>query len=134
MDLKLSRTDFIQAGIFGVMTDTNEKQIGVTLEHSYPGSNLPISYIPKIPPGVYTCVRGIHQLVGMSTPFETFEITNVPGHTNILIHVGNTNVDSSGCVLLGTSRSGNMILESRLAFGAFMQMQAGVNAFALIVE
>lgn len=135
MDLKLTRNLFCQGGIFGVLirVDTGEA-IAVTLEHSYVGNNEPISYVPKLPPGEYLCVKGMHQLAHMNQPFETFEITEVPGHSNILLHVGNTNDDSEGCVLLGCSQSGTMILESKKAFDAFMQLQAYCNTFLLVVE
>lgn len=135
MDLKLVRNSFGQGGIFGTLIriDTGET-IAVTLEHAYVGTNEPISYVPKLPPGEYLCVKGMHQLAHMNQPFETFEIIDVPGHSNILLHVGNTNDDSEGCVLLGCSQSGNMILESRKAFEAFMQLQVYCDVFKLVVE
>jgi hypothetical protein len=136
MDLKLTRPpgSFKSYGIFGFLSDMIDNLICVTLEHAYAGSNEPITFIPKLPPGVYTCVRGMHQLAGMNQPFETFEITGVPGHSGILFHVGNTNDDSECCVLLGTSVSGTMITFSRNAFNKFMALQAGVDSFALVVE
>jgi hypothetical protein len=135
MDLLLKRNEFQSAGIFGLLMSLDKSCIVAhTLEHSYVGSNEPICYIPKLPPGVYLCERGMHQLEGMSFPFETFEITHVPGHTQILLHVGNTNDDSAGCVLLGSARSNNMITQSRIAFAAFMKLQAGIDTFKLVVE
>jgi len=43
------------------------------------------------------------------------QIMNVSGFTDILIHVGNTDKDTAGCLLVGTganSRSGDMSLQS----------------------
>lgn len=133
MNLILTRDDpFIEAGVFGVLrkADTKE-QIAVTLEHAYAS---PFGFSPKVPPGQYVCQRGMHRLERWKWSIETFEITDVPGHTDILFHVGNYNQDSSGCVLLGMARGDQMILNSRLAFAAFMLLQKGVESFTLIVE
>ncbi len=135
MNLTLTRKDTLRTGIFGVLESLDESMTLFTLEHAYEISELaPPVYFPKMPPGVYTCKRGLHQLEGMKEPFETFEITNVPGHTNILFHTGNLNADSAGCVLLGLFRSADdSIMQSRAAFSKFMQIQDGIDEFILTV-
>lgn len=109
----------------------------LTLEHPYsvnPDSQVGATvWGPKLPPGQYRCVRGMHELAGMAHPFETFEVTNVPGHTNILIHRGNFASDSSGCILIGLSRDQSMITRSREAFSLFMTIQDGTKEFQLTV-
>lgn len=52
-----------------------------------------------IPIGEYECIPhyGIKY-------FGVWEVTNVPGRTNILIHNGNTIDDTQGCILVGTMR------------------------------
>ena len=92
MIVTLKRTEFRDDGIFGELSAGNLNL--VTLEHSYDKK-------PKIPVGTYKCVRGVHHLANMVHPFTTFEVTGVPGHTNILIHPGNWNSDSEGCILVG---------------------------------
>lgn len=81
-----------------------------------------------IPTGVYTCE------VVKSPRFkrELYEVKNVPGRSNILIHVGNIagdihrgrGTDSQGCILLGmrrsTIRAQDAVLDSRLAVQKFM--------------
>lgn len=134
MNLVLSRLHCRSDGIFGTLSSPNGV-LAVTLEHAYPVMS---TYIPKIPVGTYSCVRGLHKLEGMDRPFDTFEITGVPGHTNLLFHAGNYNRDSEGCVLLGTSMFSNdfqswMIRESRLAFCKFLDLQSVVNEFTLRV-
>lgn len=124
MNLVLQRTEFREDGVFGQLLNGNV-QIAVTLEHSYEDG-------PKIPPGFYSCVRGTHQLEG-GEPFETYEITEVPNHNKILLHCGNWNKDSAGCVLLGSARSNDMIVGSRAAFNKFMALQDGVQEFCLQV-
>jgi|ERR1035437_43472 hypothetical protein len=57
----------------------------VTLEPEFP-----------IPVGTYKVIWSNHPIHGM-----IYEIQNVPGHTGILIHSGNTVRDTHDCVLLG---------------------------------
>lgn len=129
--MKLRRTACRPDGILGVLTDAEDQQLAVTLEHSYDG-------VPKLPAGTYTCQRGPHRLEGMEKDFETFEIMGVPGHTGILFHWGNYNADSAGCVLLGRvscdSPKGCMVTSSRATFARWMLDLAGIQSFTLVVE
>lgn len=126
MDLTLQRTELEPDGIFSELRDERGNLVATTVEHSY-------ECTPKLPPGVYVCKRGMHRLEGMTEPFETFEITGVVGHTNILFHVGNTQDDSHGCVCLGSERIGKMVAQSRVTFVKFMELQAGLDSFSLTV-
>lgn len=134
MNLLLSRKQRTADGIFGTLE--NESFSCVTLEHAYEGAG---GWIPKIPKGTYTCRRGLHRLHGMTEAFETFEITGVEGHSDLLFHWGNFNKDSEGCVLLGDALAKNgptgtqMILHSRDTFAKFMRLQDGVEEFQLVV-
>jgi hypothetical protein len=129
MNFKLIRYDYIKNGIFGVLITENFKC--ETLEHAYAdGPN----YVPKVPCGTYKCVRGMHRLAGMTQDFETFEITGVEGHSDILFHVGNTNLDTAGCALVGLYRDGAELMSSRVTFNDFMQFLEGVNEFTLEVS
>jgi len=129
MEFVLQRKEFRDDGIFSELSGNGF--IAQTLEHSY-------NKLPKIPDGTYTCVRGQHQLHGMSRPFSTFEVTNVPGHSGILIHQGNWNDDSDGCILVGEelaqSPKGQMITASIITFNKLMALLDGVNSFTLIVK
>lgn len=129
---KLRRPD----GIISDLYD-GELLIAQTLEHSYlqPDGR----YDAKISPGFYVCRRGPHRLHNMTQDFETFEITGVVGHTNILFHWGNYNADSEGCVLVGTSYAVTpqgvaMITASRGAFARLMDHANGLNEFTLTVR
>lgn len=130
MNLTLTRTDFDADGIFGTLTSDDGSFSCMTLEHAYQQDDG--SWAPKTPTGTYTCVRGQHQL--HSGPIETFEITNVPGHTGVLIHPGNAENDSEGCCLVGEARVGNMITNSRVTFAKFLELEEGLNEFQLTVE
>lgn len=136
MNLILTRNKFVGAGIFGELQDELARHVCFTLEHSYETDG---KYAPKLQEGAYTCVRGQHQLHSMTEPFTTFEVTEVPGHSNILFHIGNYNRDSEGCVLLGmeiiTGVAADSILSlSKKAFEHFMDLQKNVNEFTLTVK
>lgn len=122
-------------GIFGILTDdSNDHVFGCTLEHAY--SILPDRFTPKIPVGVYPCILGSHRLLGMSKSFDTYAVCGVPGHSGILFHPGNTNLDSSGCILLGREIAGlepnRFITHSKEVFDEFMNYMTG--NFQLKVE
>jgi hypothetical protein len=125
----LTRNDSTPDGIFGELRTVSGGLVCITLEHSYEQDDG--SWAPKVPGGTYTCQRGQHQL--HSGPIETFEITNVPGHTGVLIHPGNDESASEGCVLLGTARVGVTITQSRAAFSKFMALEADQDTFQLTV-
>ena len=129
---ELRRTEFRPDGIMGEFSfDGDPGRFCVTLEHSYDCK-------PKLPTGIYTCVRGTHKLHN-GIPFETFEITGVAGHSGILFHAGNYNRDSEGCVLIGKdiavdpNTGEEMIIGSRAEFKEFMARLDGVDSFQLEV-
>lgn len=134
MDLKLVRGQFRKDGIFGSLLDEYGNELAVTLEHAYQDGT---DFWPKLPDGVYRCVRGIHHFNGATTGFETFEITKVPGHTGILFHVGNYNKDSDGCILVGRNivpiADCQAISASALTFDDLMDFLEEVNEFTLTV-
>jgi hypothetical protein len=129
MELKLVRLKYQQDGVFGELRK-GAKTIAYTLEHSY-------DIKAKLPPGTYKCVRGMHKLQN-GVPFETFEITKVPGHWGMLFHAGNWEKDSSGCVLLGEaivpSKQGTMVTNSKATFREFMDLLKGLSEFTLTVQ
>lgn len=130
MGMRLVRSYAGSTGVFGRLYDEEGIMIAVTLEHAY---EIDGKWVPKIPAGTYPCVRGPHRLASMTSDFITFEITSVPGHTNILYHCGNTEADSEGCVLLGSVLGNGEILESRAAFARFMGSRTGIDVFPLEV-
>lgn len=131
MNLQLIRKESKASGIYSELLHDDGSRMLVTLEHAYAQPDG--SFLPKIIPGTFACRRGMHRLHGMDHDFETFEITGVPGHINLLFHWGNFNKDSEGCVLVGEGEGVDMITASRVAFKAFMDAQAGVDEFTLTV-
>lgn len=134
--MKLVRNQLRSDGVFGELFDDKGVLLAYTLEHSYQQPDK--SWLSKLPDGQYICVRGPHRLHGMTQDFETFEITGVKGHSNILFHMGNFNKDSEGCVLLGnavlTQKNGSeMVVNSKVTFNKFMAGLLGVKEFMLTV-
>lgn len=141
MNLALNHGDRGAEGIFGTLLSVDEDHfVAATLEHAYPDGEG--GWAPRIHPGTFSCKRGRHRLADMAEDFETFEITGVEGHANLLFHWGNWNENSHGCVLLGEAQAEGphagknhveMITNSRAAFARFMQLQEGVDEFTLEV-
>lgn len=139
MDLTLLRTDFRSDGILGELGYLGMPVPLYTLEHAYAdmkpdGRGLSPYYRPKLPTDIYTCQKSLHKLHD-GVPFLTFEVKDVPGHKGILFHIGNVNADSEGCILVGMKQDTNStaILQSRIAFKAFMDLQKGCETFTLTV-
>ncbi len=130
MNIILRRTEESAEGIFGAMTDELGNQVCVTLEHAYDSGLGNGTFAPKIPAGTYTCRRRLSPHFG----FEVFEVLKVPNCTFIEIHPGNTEKDSIGCILVGTTRQGDAITQSRVAFDKFMELQKGLDSFQLTVQ
>jgi Family of unknown function (DUF5675) len=122
-------------GIFGGLNDEDDKQISVTLERAYMTGG---QWTPKIPAGVYDCLRGHHALEN-GVLFETFEVKGVEGHTGLLFHPGNFDSDSKGCILLGETiklmdHNTHIITDSRAAFQHFLYLQRGLDSFPIEIK
>lgn len=141
MTLTLKRLTYDADGVFSTILDETGNEVAKGLEHAYDSGRGDGSYLPKTPAGTYTCQRSMHLLHGMTQPFETFQVMNVPGHSNILIHWGNYNDDSDGCILVGRNvvprpdrPAENMITSSKNMFLKIMDLQKGLDSFTLVVE
>lgn len=92
--LKLKRISDSVKATLGVLTDeSNGLPLMLTLEPPEKGNQQSISCIPK---GVYVCKPYSSEKYP-----DVYQITDVPGRTHILIHVGNTPEHTYGCVLVG---------------------------------
>ena len=89
--------------------------------------------VSAIPAGSYQC-----ELIDSPSKGKVYTVRNVPGRTNILIHGGNTEVDTHGCILLGSGFGvlGGVpaIMASQLALSGFMAKMAGFPRFNLAIE
>lgn len=80
--------------------------------------------------------KGIYEVVPFSGPHfkNVWEVLNVKGRKAILIHAGNNEFDTTGCILLGL-QAGSMndqptLISSRLAIEYFRKL-VGENSFQL---
>jgi hypothetical protein len=132
MKMNLVNKFYCERGIFGELFSEDGQHVCYTLQHAYQSGE---GFLPKLPKGEYVCVRGQHQLASMDHPFETFEVTKVPGHSGILFHTGNFNQDSNGCILVGLGTDNqSKVLNSKDAFAKFMALQGGIDSFTLCVK
>ena len=77
-----------------------------------------------VPPGIYRLELGRFNRGG----YPTYEIMDVPGHTEVKVHIGNKETDSRGCLLTGRKWGTSWewpLLDSKLAFGDFMAAMGG---------
>jgi hypothetical protein len=116
-----------QDGVFGALS-INEFPICLTVERPWLDNKVGLSCIP---PGQYLCKRVESPKFGV-----TFEVSKVPGRSEILFHSGNISDDSHGCIILGESfnrwSTGQLSLgSSRIAFSEFMQELSGQDSFQL---
>jgi Family of unknown function (DUF5675) len=139
--MKLTRTAYRSDGIFGRIYNDHGVPLAYTLEHAYQQEDG--NFLPKVAEGTYNCILGSHELEGMTHPFQAYMLENVPPFmglpvTNILIHMGNFDRDSNGCIVLGrtiaTQMDGSlMVTNSVNTFEDFMNGLSGVSSFTLEV-
>ncbi|MFC2076616.1 DUF5675 family protein [candidate division KSB1 bacterium] len=116
-------------GTFGALK-INKQVFCVTLE---PHDELNARRISSIPAQQYLCRRHHSQRFG-----ETFRIMDVPGRDGVLLHPGNIQSDTEGCVLLaehyGKLKGKRGVLNSGKTFRAFMALMDGIDEFHLTVQ
>lgn len=107
MDLKLTRL-VKPTATFGILSNENYP-LCVTLELPWQDNHPSLSCIPV---GTYHCIPH-------NSPKHpnVWEVTGVPGRSEILIHQGNALRDTEGCILVAFQFAGNEaeILTSDLA-------------------
>ena len=135
-DIELVRVAVAPDGCFGVLLIDGIPAGPVTLERTYPlvESRPRGPQFVKVPPGRYRCERTRYYAAG----YDTYEVTGVLGHSRLLFHAGNVEVDSEGCILVGL-RFGQMdtrpgVLSSRLGMAEFMRLTHGRSSFDLLVR
>jgi hypothetical protein len=101
------------------------------------GNGLPGS---AIPPGTYPVTLSpspkFQKIAQTSEWFKPYadsipHVNDIPGRSNILIHVGNQPDDSTGCILVGQSRAEDSVGGSRSAFAALHALMLGADECTL---
>lgn len=130
--MRIIRIDQNLRGTYGMLTTDDGKEICHTLELPWKDNAPRISCIPS---GTYAC----HRRFSQHFQCEVFEITRVPGRSDILMHPANYTSELLGCVALGSSfadLNGDGVKDlasSRVAFKAFMELMRGVETFTLTI-
>ncbi len=122
-----------------LVPDPKRVQIGVLLDDTGPivltlEPPLVEAQYLAIPAGKYSCKRVFDRVThGGSIIKTTFEVM-VPGRTGILFHIGNSIVDTRGCILPGVEIGENLILKSRIGFNKFLARTQDISEFSLEVQ
>ena len=127
--LFLPRFSMSADGTFGVLFD-EEIPFCLTVEPEWKDNQENISCIPI---GYYLCKR-----VQPPRFRDTFEITGVPGRSLVLLHKGNLEDDTEGCVVLGEEygryKGKVAVASSGRAFTEFKRRLRGINEFYLDID
>ena len=123
-------------GIFSRWIRDDGSQLMVSLTHAFPVDD---TWLPIVLPGEYVMRRRQSPHFGL-----VWEICDVPGHTDILVHGGNFNLDSKGCELAGedvamgddprTKGPDEMVTNSKAALRKFMDETIGEDVLHLTVN
>lgn len=116
MKIEIRRLQFTDRSSIGKLT-INGHPFFFTLEDKVreipgrPVSEWKVAGKTAIPAGTYKLV------IDKSARFGRymFHLLDVPGFAGIRIHSGNTDADTEGCILVGTSRSTDVVHNSRVA-------------------
>lgn len=97
-----------------------------TLEDTWKNNANQVSCIP---PGTYTCVPHT------GAKFKNvWRLLNTAPRVAILIHAGNTHLDTHGCILVGLGVTGTRITQSRAALDYMRKVLGTRNSFTLKIE
>jgi hypothetical protein len=92
---------------------------------------------PKKIAGITAIPVGIYKVV--ITPSNRFKrdlplLVNVPGFEGVRIHPGNTDADTEGCILVGTSSGKDSIGNSRIAFNQLFEKLCRAQAISICIK
>jgi hypothetical protein len=88
-----------------------------------------VSYSPKLTAAAPAALRASWRTAYNSELICTPHVQNVPGHTEVEMHFGNTSRDTEDCLLLGLTRARDFVGQSD---EAFLQLMAMLRKIATI--
>lgn len=126
MKLNVTRDDLQQHCTLGTLTIDGRYACQTLEDVDRKLEDDPDAKIPgqtAIPRGAYKVIIDYSQHFGKELP----HVLDVPGYQGVRIHPGNDADDTEGCILVGTVRSGDRILNSRIAFAdLFLRMRTAI--------
>jgi len=126
--LTLNRVKENIDGTFGVLLE-GDQPFCLTIERQWKDNKPNESCIPK---GEYLCKKIQSEHFGF-----TYEITGVPNRDSVLIHKGNLQTNSHGCVILGEQfgilNDKCAVLSSGDAFTEFTERLKNETEFKLVI-
>lgn len=113
MEIKVIRDTFTEDSTIGKMY-INDKYHCYTLEDK--AREVKVQNVTAIPKGRYEVI------VNFSNRFQQLMplLLNVPNFEGVRIHWGNYSKDTEGCILVGSSKSVNMVGNSRAQYTKLM--------------
>lgn len=112
MKITVTRTDYTTTSTISDLA-VNGIKVGYTLEDVVrPKEGKKVYGATAIPAGTYAVVPHDSPKFGKIMPM----LQNVPGYQYVLLHQGNTNKDSEGCLLVGSTKSKDFVGSSRVMF------------------
>ena len=120
MNLELIRDTFTEKSTTGVLF-VDGKQFCFTLEdkdRKLEDGGIKVFGKTCIPRGTYSIVVDYSPHYQRRMP----HILNVPSFQGIRIHSGNTDIDTEGCILVGSNRGPDTVINSRIAFNPLFDM------------
>lgn len=115
MNIKIVRKIFTDKSTIGEMY-IDGKFFCYTLEDKVRDSK--IAHVTAIPYGAYDTIIDYSQRFKENMP----HLLNVQNFDGIRIHNGNTDADTEGCILLGTTKGKDFVGNSKVAFNNFMKL------------
>lgn len=119
--IKLTRSNSTKYGTFGTLSLD-----GITMSTLEPIN-------PIIPKGDYLVECTYSPKFSIKPPYDKYNgvplIKGVPGHEGIRIHIGNYLSDTNGCILVGTSHDGTLLLNSKKAYCDLMLRMSQIHFY-----
>lgn len=88
---------------------------------------------PIIPKGYYLIECTYSPKFSSKPPYDKYEgvplVKGVQGHEGIRIHIGNYVSDTNGCILVGTSHDGTLLLNSKKAYCNLMARMSQIHFY-----
>ncbi len=119
--INLTRSNSSKYGTFGTLSLDGIKMS--TLE--------PV--VPVIPTGDYLVTITYSPKFSNKKPYDKYEgvplVNGVSGHEGIRIHIGNYVSDTNGCIMVGSSHDGTLLLNSKKAYCNLMLKMSQIKYY-----